>query len=40
MSIYFILRLKIYVMIGSTNDICYFILKMFVIMRNTMFDVL
>ena len=35
MSVYFVLELKIFVMIGSTNDVFYFVLEMFMIMRNT-----
>ena len=34
MSVYFVLELIIFVMMGSTNDVCYFVLKMFLIMRN------
>ena len=38
MSIYFVLELSIFVMMGSTNDVCYFVLELFVIMGST-FDV-
>ena len=39
MSVYFVLELKIFVMMRSTNDVCYFFLEMFVLM-GSMFDVL
>ena len=32
MSLYFVLELIIFVMMGSINDICYFVLEMFVMM--------
>ena len=35
MSIYFVLELKIFVMVESTNGVCYFVLKMFMMMGNT-----
>ena len=35
MSVYFVLELRIIVMMRSTNDVCYFVLKMFVMMGNT-----
>ena len=35
MSVYFVLELRIFVMLESTNDVCYFVLKMFVMMENT-----
>ena len=35
MSIYFVLELRIFVMMGSTNVVCYFVLEMFVMMGNT-----
>ena len=35
MSVYFVLELIIFVMMGSTNGVIYFVLKMFLIMRNT-----
>ena len=34
MSVYFILELIIFVMMGSINDTCYFVLVMFVMMRS------
>ena len=39
MSIYFVLELRIFVMMGSTNVVCYFVLEMFVMMETlVMFD--
>ena len=35
MSVYFVLELRIFVMMESTNGVCYFVLKMFVMMGNT-----
>ena len=35
MNVYFVLELKIFVMIERTNDVCYFVLKMFVMMGST-----
>ena len=35
MSVYFILKLRIFVMMGNSNDVCYFVLEMFVMMRST-----
>ena len=35
MSFYFVLELEIFVMMGSANNVCYFVLKMFVMMGNT-----
>ena len=35
MTVYFVLELRIFVMIGSTNVVCYFVLEMFVMMGNT-----
>ena len=35
MSVYFVLELIIFVMMESTNGVCYFVFKMFVMMRNT-----
>ena len=35
MSLYFVLKLRIFVMTGSTNDVYYFVLEMIVIMGNT-----
>ena len=35
MSVYFVLELIIFVIIGSTNGIYYFVLEMFVMMGNT-----
>ena len=35
MSVYFVLELIIFVIMGSTNGVIYFVLKMFLIMRNT-----
>ena len=34
MSVYFVLEFRIIVMMESTNGVCYFVLKMFVIMEN------
>ena len=35
MNVYFVLKLIIFVMMGNTNNVCYFVLKMFVMMGNT-----
>ena len=35
MSVYFVLELIIFVMMRSINDVCYFVLKIFVMMGNT-----
>ena len=35
MSFYFVLELRIFVMMKSINNVCYFILEMFVMMGNT-----
>ena len=35
MSVYFVLELIIFVMMGNTNGDCYFVLEMFVMMENT-----
>ena len=35
MSVYFVLELRIFVIMESTNGVCYFVLKMFVMMGNT-----
>ena len=35
MSVYFVLKLRIFVMIGNINDVCYFILEMFVMIGST-----
>ena len=35
MSVYFVLELRTFVMMGSTNDVCYFVLEMFVMMGIT-----
>ena len=35
MSVYFVLKLIIFMMMESTNDVCYFVLKMLVMMGNT-----
>ena len=35
MSLYFVLELRIFVMIGNINDDCYFVLEIFVIMGST-----
>ena len=35
MNVYFVLKLIIFVMMESTNGVCYFDLKMFVMMENT-----
>ena len=32
MSVYFVFECRIFVMMENTNDVCYFLLKMFVIM--------
>ena len=34
MSVYFVLELRIFMMIENTNGICYFVLKMFVMIEN------
>ena len=34
MSVDFALELRIFVIMGITNDVCYFILKMFVMIKN------
>ena len=33
MSVYFVLEFRIFVMMKNTNDVCYFVLKMFVMME-------
>ena len=35
MNVYFVLELIIFVMMESINGVCYFVLKMFVMMGNT-----
>ena len=35
MSIFFVLKLIIFVIIGNINDVCYFVLEMFIMMGNT-----
>ena len=35
MNVYFVLELRIFVMMESTNGVCYFVLKIFVMMGNT-----
>ena len=35
MSVYFILELRIFVTMENINDVCYFVLKMFVMMKST-----
>ena len=35
MSVYFVLELIIFVIIESINDVCYFVLEMFVMMGST-----
>ena len=35
MSVYFVLELRIFVIMESTNGVYYFVLKMFVMMGNT-----
>ena len=35
MSVYFVLKLIIFVMMRNTDDFCYFVFEMFVIMGNT-----
>ena len=34
MSVYFVLELRIFVIMGSTNDVYYFVLEMFVMMKS------
>ena len=39
MSVYFVLELRIFVMMGNTNIVCYFVLEIFVMMETlVMFD--
>ena len=35
MSVYFVLKLRIFVMMGSTNEACYFVLEIFMMMGST-----
>ena len=35
MSVYFVLELRIFVMIESINDVCYFVLEIFVVIGST-----
>ena len=35
MSVYFVFELKIFVMMGNTNDVCFFVLEIFVMMGST-----
>ena len=35
MSVYFVLEFRILVMVGNINDVCYFALEMFVMMRSS-----
>ena len=35
MSVYFVLELIIFVMMGNINNVCYFVLKIFVMLKNT-----
>ena len=35
MSVYFVLELRIVLMMGSNNRACYFVLEIFVMMKNT-----
>ena len=35
MNVYFVLKLIIFVMIESANDVCYFVLEIFVMMEST-----
>ena len=35
MSVYFVLKLIIFEMMENINDVCYFVLEMFVMMRST-----
>ena len=35
MSVYFVLKFRIFVMVECTNDVCYSVLIMFVMMGNT-----
>ena len=35
MSVYFVLELIIFVIMGNINDVCYFVLEMFLMMGNT-----
>ena len=37
MSVYFGLELRIFVIMGNINDVCHFVLEMFVIMGSTIF---
>ena len=34
MSVYFVLELIIFVMMGNTNGVCYFVVEMFVMIGN------
>ena len=39
MNAYFVLELRIFLMMRNTNDVCYFVLEIFVMMgRLVMFD--
>ena len=35
MNVYFVLELRIFVMMRNINDVCYFVLEMFVMMGST-----
>ena len=35
MNVYFVLELRIFVIMGRTNDVCYFAFEIFVMMGNT-----
>ena len=35
MNVYFVLELRIFMMIGNINDVYYFVLEMFVMMGST-----
>ena len=35
MNVYFVLDLRIFMMIRTINDVCYFVFEMFEIMENT-----
>ena len=35
MNVYFVLELRIFVVMRNTNGVCYFVLEMFVMMGNT-----
>ena len=35
MSVYFVLELRIFFMMESSNDVCFFVLEIFVMMRTS-----